>query len=293
MARKKTSTVATTDVEIESIKGFGIDWKCRDFQFELGKTYTHDGAVVACGSGFHAVESPLDVFSYYAPGTSRYAVVKQGGAISREGRDTKIASGRITIEAELKLPDLIARAIKWITEKASPAEASHSDGDQSAASSTGDLSAASSTGYQSAASSTGYQSAASSTGDRSAASSTGDRSAASSTGYQSAASSTGDQSAASSTGSQSAASSTGDRSAASSTGYQSAASSTGYQSAAMSVGLEGRVSGAIGNALFLVYRDPDTCDILHAWAGIVGRDGIEADKWYQLDGAGKPIEVRD
>jgi len=60
----------------------------------------------------------------------------------------------------------------------------------------------------------------------------------------------------------------------------------------MSPGIEGRARGADGCALFLVYRDPDAdWKIKHAWAGIVGRDGIEAMVWYQLDAAGKPAKV--
>jgi hypothetical protein len=301
--------VAAPETTVTSYKGFDLDWKCRGFAYEVGKTYEHTGKVRACSSGFHACEYPLDVYSYYAPGQSRFATVTQFGDIAKHSDDTKIASAKITIDAEIKIPEIAAAAVKWVIDRCTPADAKHSEGYQSAASSTGYRSAASSTGDRSAASSTGYQSAASSTGYQSAASSTGDRSAASSTGYRSAASSTGDRSAASSTGDRSAASSTGYRSAASSTGYQSAASSTGYrsaasstgdqsaasstgdQSAAMSSGLQGRVMGAVGCALFLVYRDEDTCDILHAWAGIVGRDGIKPDVWYSLDAHGKPVEV--
>jgi hypothetical protein len=307
----ENATPSDTDEEIASIKGFDLDWKCRGYQFEVGKTYEHVGPVIACQSGFHACSvdhHPLSVFSYYAPGASRYADVRQSGETSRESADdAKIASARITIDAEIKIPDLVKRAIEWVIARATATGSKHVEGYQSAASSTGDRSAASSTGYQSAASSTGdrsaasstgYQSAASSTGYQSAASSTGDQSAASSTGYQSAASSTGDQSAASSTGDQSAASSTGYQSAASSTGYQSAASSTGDQSAAsstgdrsaaMSSGKYGRVMGVTGNALFLARRDDDW-NITHAWAGIVGRDGIKPYVWYTLDENGRPKE---
>lgn len=97
-----------TDEVITSYKGFALDWTCRGFQFEVGKTYEHVGTVKACEGGFHACEHPLNVFEYYAPATSRFALVKQSGTIARHGSDTKIASGRITIEAELKLPEIIA-----------------------------------------------------------------------------------------------------------------------------------------------------------------------------------------
>ncbi len=75
------------------------------------------------------------------------------------------------------------------------------------------------------------------------------------------------------------------------TGYRSAASSTGDQSAAMSAGLSGRVMGKDGCALFLVYRDPNTWEILHAWAGIVGRGGINAETWYTLGSDGIPVNA--
>ena len=215
---KKPQPNAASEV-VQSVKGFGLNWRCRDYQFEVGKTYTHDGEVNACESGFHACEYPLDVFRYYAPGQSRYALVQQSGALSRHGSDTKVASGKITIEAELKLPDLIARAIKWIFAHAKPEDTEHA---------------------------TGYQGAASSTGTRGAASSTGD---------------------------------------------YGAASSTGTRGAAMAIGFDGRVMGAAGNALFLVHRDPDNGEITHAWAGVVGRDGIKPEVWYRLDASGAPVEV--
>ena len=280
MAKKIKKTETPVEPEVVSYKGFGLDWKCRDYQFKIGETYEHNGPVEVCASGFHACEYPLDVFGYYPPGISKYAEVRQGGTLARHNDDSKVASARLTVIAELSIPEIVTRAIKWITDRCTP-EGEVASGYQGAASSTGD---------RGAASSTGHQGAASSTGDRGAASSTGDQGAASSTGYQGAASSTGHQGAASSTGTRGAASSTGDRGAASSTGDQGAASSTGTRGAAMASGCEGRAQGANGNALFLVHRANDGA-ITHAWAGIVGRNGIKPFIWYSLGADGKPKET--
>jgi hypothetical protein len=225
-------------------KGFDSALKCRGFLYVIGETYTHDGEVKACSAGFHACQYPLDVFNYYAPAGSRFAIVEQGGTLSLHQDDSKVASSTIKVSAEIGLPGLIKAAIEYTFSRAKPENAEHS------------------TGYQGAASSTGDYGAASSTGNRGAASSTGDYGAASSTGYQG---------------------------AASSTGYQGAASSTGKQGAAMASGYGGKVRGADGNALFLVERNDDY-EIIAAWSGIVGRDGIKADTWYSLR-SGKPVEV--
>ncbi|EJA3481252.1 hypothetical protein MWH58_000337 [Salmonella enterica] len=224
--------------EIVTFKGFNKDLKCRDFQFEIGKTFHHDGKVEACGSGFHACECPFDVFSYYPPAESRYAETISFGVTDREEEgDTKIASASITIKAELTLPQFIQRGIEWIWSKIDKSlEQQIMSGDQSAATNTGYQSAATNTGNRSAATNTGYQSAATNTGNRSAATNTGNRSAATNTGDWSAATNTGNRSAATNTGYQSAATNTGYQSAATNTGDWSAATNTGDWSAATNTG---------------------------------------------------------
>ncbi|WP_079823431.1 DUF7666 domain-containing protein [Salmonella enterica] len=173
--------------EIVTFKGFNKDLKCRDFQFEIGKTFHHDGKVEACGSGFHACECPFDVFSYYSPADSRFAETISFGITDREEYgDTKIASASITIKAELTLPQFIQRGIEWIWSKIDKSlEQQIMCGNWSAATNTGNWSAATNTGDRSAATNTGNWSAATNTGNRSAATNTGDRSAAEVSGSQS------------------------------------------------------------------------------------------------------------
>ncbi|EKL1665071.1 hypothetical protein PQX70_002337 [Salmonella enterica] len=145
--------------EIVTFKGFNKDLKCRGFQFEIGKTFHHDGKVEACGSGFHACEFPFDVFSYYHPAESRYAETISFGVTDREEEgDTKIASASITIKAELTLPQFIQRGIEWIWSKIDKSlEQQIMSGDWSAATNTGDWSAAEVSGSQSVAAALGIE----------------------------------------------------------------------------------------------------------------------------------------
>ncbi|MDQ7445379.1 DUF7666 domain-containing protein [Salmonella enterica] len=242
--------------EIVTFKGFNKELKCRDFQFEIGKTFHHEGKVEACGSGFHACESPFDVFGYYSPADSRFAETISFGVTDREeDGDTKIASASITIKAELTLPQFIQRGIEWIWSKIDKSlEQQIMTGNQSAATNTGDWSAATNTGYRSAATNTGY------------------RSAATNTGYQSAATNTGNQS------------------AATNTGYRSAAEVSGSQSVAASIGIEGKARASKNGAIVLCYRDEDGV-LIHIRASKVGENGIMPDTWYQLDEDGEFVEV--
>ncbi|MEF0502480.1 hypothetical protein PX143_32930 [Pseudomonas aeruginosa] len=179
MASKKK---AASEEVVTAYKGFKQDLTCRGYQFEIGGTYKHEGEVEACASGFHSCEYPLDVFGYYAPGESRFAIVKASGQLSRHDDDSKIASATLVVEAEISMPTMISRAIDWIMSKIDKSVEQTVVG--GTASNTGDYSAASNTGDYSAASNTGYQSAASNTGDYSAAEVSGKESVAASLGIE-------------------------------------------------------------------------------------------------------------
>ncbi len=149
---------------ISAYKGFDKALQCRGYQFEVGKTYTHEGEVRACASGFHVCTDPLDIFSYYPPGTSRYARVLVSGATATHGDDSKLAVACLRVEEEISLHSLVSDAVAKILEGASK---------ESAATSTGDCSAATSTGYRSAATNTGHKSAAEVSGTSAVAASLG------------------------------------------------------------------------------------------------------------------------
>jgi hypothetical protein len=105
---------------IKSYKGFDKNLKCRDFQYEIGKEYEMDGEIKVCSRGFHACESPLEVFDYYPMIGSRFCEVEQDGNISKEDRGTKICSSKIKIKAELKLDNMINLGVEWLKEITSP-----------------------------------------------------------------------------------------------------------------------------------------------------------------------------
>ena len=146
---------------MKGYKGFDKDLKCLDFQYEVGKDYTTEGKIEACKNGFHFCENPMDVLGYYPPSDSRYCIVESSGQEDRDGDDSKVATSKIHISAEIGLKGLIEAGVKFILDKVNWKDNKESN-----------------TGYQSAATNTGYQSAAANTGDRSLAANTGDQSAA-------------------------------------------------------------------------------------------------------------------
>lgn len=159
--------------KIVAYKGFDAELRCRGFQFELNKSFQHQGSVVACESGFHACEYPLDVFGYYPPASSRYGEVELSGDTSKEGKDTKIAAAEITIKAELKIPELIAAAVRYIVDRAKRIDGQHATGERELIEVRGDRAIGTVSGHWSAATASGDQGAATASGDWSAATATG------------------------------------------------------------------------------------------------------------------------
>lgn len=97
---------------IKSYKGFKKDMTCKDKQYEEGKEYTEERAK-ACDCGMHACEYPLDCFKYYDPANSVYHAVEQGGELSKNGDDSKVASTYMRIGARLDVRGLVKAAIEY------------------------------------------------------------------------------------------------------------------------------------------------------------------------------------
>ena len=269
---------------MKTFKGFKKDMTCKDFQYEEGKEYKTDNAIV-CKTGFHACEYPLDCFKYYSPNDSIFHEVEQNGIISKHESDTKVASSEIKIGAEISIAGLVKASIEYTKKRAKSENdttgdygassatgncgassatgncgASSATGDYGASSATGDYGASSATGYKGASSATGYKGASSATGDCGASSATGYKGASSATGNCGASSATGDCGASSATGYKGASSATGDYGASSATGNCGASSATGYcgsaiagdsESIAVAWGYKGKAKGVIGSYLVL------------------------------------------
>ena len=88
--------------EVIAYKGMKFNMTCRDFKYELGKTYKTDKAEL-CEWGFHACLNPRDVLDYYyQEESSRYFKVKLSGEIAKCGMwDTNVAATEITILEEI------------------------------------------------------------------------------------------------------------------------------------------------------------------------------------------------
>ena len=195
--------------KIIAYKGFDKDLKCRGFQYEMGKEYEMDGDIKCCERGFHACESPLEVFDHYDMTTSRFAKVEQSGEIDKEENSTKVCSSKIKVKAELKLADMINLGVEWIKEVTSPTKVKIDDklndndgnyaqigssgnyaqigssGDSAKIGSSGNYAKIGSSGNYAQIGSSGYYAQIGSSGDYAQIKSTGEHSVVMAAGYES------------------------------------------------------------------------------------------------------------
>ena len=250
---------------IKAYKGFNKDMTCRDFQFEEGKEYVHDGEVEVCEGGFHACERPLDCFDYYYHAESVYHEVELGGDISKSSDGTKVAAKKIKIGARLDIAGLIKAQFEYVKDHTT------SDCADPEAASAGENGAASA--GENGAASAGKNGAASA-GPWGAASA-GHKGAASA-GYKGAASA--GENGAASAGSWGAAVSRG-------------TSEVGKNGIACARGNNCKVKGGMGAVLAIVEENGD--DYIKSWkVFMIDGEKYKPDTWYCLKD-GEPVEAEE
>ena len=117
---------------MKAYKGFNKDMTCRGFQYEIGKEYETDAADL-CRIGFHACENPLDCFSHYAPGNSRYCEVEIEDNGQRSSEDSKVVGKKIKIGAELSTEQICKLHFEYVRSRCDPAK-TNAAGDRESAS---------------------------------------------------------------------------------------------------------------------------------------------------------------
>ena len=243
---------------LKTFKGFNQNMTCRDKQYEVGKEYEESEAV-ACNSGMHACEYPLDCFSYYPPGSSVYHEVEQSGTLSKHSDDTKVASTKMRIGARLDVAGLVRASIEYTKARTT---FEHTDPKAATAGDSG----AATAGYKGAATAGNYGAA---TAGNYGAATAGDSGAATAGDYGAA--------------------TAGDSGAATSRGK----SATGENGLSVARGNNVMVKGGIGAVLVICEEKADSYDIKEWKAAVVDGETIKADTWYKLEnGEFKEIEER-
>ena len=175
--------------KVIAYKGFDKALKCRGFQYEVGKEYEMCGRIACCERGFHACESPLEVFDHYDMLNSRFAEVEQSGEIDKEKNSTKVCSSKIKIKAELNLADIVKLGVEWIKDVTSPSklkketDLNDNGGYYAKIGSSGYYAQIGSSGYYAKIGSSGYYAKIGSSGDSAQIGSSGDSAQIGSSGY--------------------------------------------------------------------------------------------------------------
>ena len=269
---------------IKSYKGFDKNLKCRDFQYEIGKEYEMDGEIKVCNRGFHACESPFDVFDHYTMIDSRFCEVEQDGNISKEDRGTKICSSKIKIKAELKLADMINLGVEWLKEITSPEKIKTSIKDNSS----GNGAKIGSSGYGAQIGSSGNGAQIGSSGNGAKIGSSGNGAKIGSSGYGAKIGSSGNGAQIGSSGNGAKIGSSGNGAKIGSSGYGAKIDSTGEGCVIMCAGINSVAKASKGSWITLSewsYSDKKQRYIpVCVKTEFVDGEKIKADTYYKLNG---------
>ena len=241
---------------MKAYKGFKKDMTCRGFQFEEGKAY-HEDTAVLCDCGFHACLDPLDCFGYYDPCDSVYHEVELDNVSEQRENDTKVVAKDIKIGSRISIKDIVKESIDFTfsnVQKENNTDCASWDYSRQAAS-----------GYYSIQAASGHYSgqAASGKSSRQAASGDSSRQAAS-----------------------------GDYSSQAASGNSSIQETIGKNCVMMSAGNEGQAKGKIGSWIVLTeWKSRGHESIPTVVAKRIDGTEVKEDTWYTLKN-GEFVEVK-
>ncbi len=91
---------------MKGYKAFDSNLTCRDFQYEIGKTYEYEGEIRPCESGFHFCKDIANCYNYYTMDeTTRICEVEAIGNIKTDD-NVKYCTDKIIILSEIENPRL-------------------------------------------------------------------------------------------------------------------------------------------------------------------------------------------
>ena len=251
---------------MKAYKGFNKDMTCRGFQFEEGKAY-HEDTAVLCDCGFHACLDPLDCLRYYDPCDSVYHEVEIDNVSEQREDDTKVVAKDIKIGSRISIKDIVKESIDFTfsnVQKENNTDCASWHYSSQAASGDSSIQAASGNSSSQAASGNFSSQAASGHSSRQAAS-----------GYSSRQVASGDSS----------------RQAAS--GDSSRQETIGKNCVMMSAGNEGQAKGKIGSWIVLTeWKSRGNESIPTVVAKRIDGTEVKEDTWYTLKN-GEFVEVEE
>ena len=117
-----TTPARGNDQRIIGYKAFDPDFKCRGFQYEVGKTFEHEGKIELYSEGFHFCHNnPLDAFDHYQLVDREDARPIRLAKISAPKKDTIVSltgnacvTSKISIDKEITLDELIKEQVEKV-----------------------------------------------------------------------------------------------------------------------------------------------------------------------------------
>ena len=285
----------------KAYKGFDKSLCCHGFQYEVGKEYEHDGKVKLCSSGFHACENPFDVLNHYGDViNNRYCEVEQYGETVSD--ESKTASSKIKIKAEIGFAGLFKAGIEWLKEMTNPTKINVGDnslndkgchfaqigssGHFAQIGSSGDSAQIGSSGHSAQIGSSGCSAKIGSSGDYAQIGSSGYSAQIGSSGDYAQIGSSGYSAQIGSSGDSAQIGSSGDYAQIGSSGDSAQIDSTGEDSVICCAGHESRVKAKIGSWITLsewkYSQKKGRLIPVCVKTEYVDGDRIKADTWYKL-----------